>query len=322
MGKKVTLGILASAAVAMTLALPVGGADKAGEKITLKQHFAPGEYVETVSLSKDQQVTMAGETIKDQCTQTVVLCFTFGKPDADGAMQATMAYKRFQATTTQSGRATAYDSDRPADTLDSNMTKFFGPITKAKLDITIGSDDKVTDVKGVDELWEEMAKSVPDLEPMLFTMKKYFNGDAIKCVVEEIGKPFPAKPVGVGDEWTVDTTMSAPLVGPMHVKQKCVLKDIENTEMGKVAVITFVADTFPKESTTTKRDAERATFRKTDVVITGQLRANIANPMLQTVTYQIKTTSVGSIKNLNSEEPSDFEKVTTMNIDTKITKAP
>jgi hypothetical protein len=289
MHTKITMGVLAVAMVAITWALPAGGADAAGDKVTLKQHFTPGDYVQTVTIVTDQQMTIAGKNISGQSTQTFTMSFAIAKPDADGNKQATLAYKRIQMTTDQGGKKLAYDSAGPADAQDANLAKAMGPLTKVKLEMTIGKDDKVTGIKGLDALWEEMAKSDPQLAPMLAGMKQSFNDDTIKGMVEKMGELFPAKPLAVGDDWAVNTKMTVPMMGPMDIKQQCVLKAVEQSDAGKVAVIAYEAKIGSKENTTTM-GAGQMSVKKLDLVMTGQMHANLENPMLQTMTGQMKGT--------------------------------
>jgi hypothetical protein len=294
MSKMVMLVLAVVLAWAISLTPLAGGADATTQRVTLQPKFLPGEYTQTITTETKGHFTVSGKTSGGCTSNMVVISYTIQKPDAQGNTIATIQYKRAKITSDSDGKApsTSYDSDAPPDdpilSLGGGVPGLMAA-AKFKLEVIIGNDNKVTGVKGLGEFWEKVAASSPKLVRFVNLMKESFNDETVKTMVEKLWEDLPAKPVAIGDAWTVLGKIDFGfLIAARDIQQKFVLKELKKTEEGEQAMIGLDAKIEAKENETTTVKSVQATFKKLEVVRSGLMKVNAENPMLQNMTVTEK----------------------------------
>ena len=77
--------------------------------------------------------------------------------DAQGNKKVTITYDRFKQEIKAAGQTLSYDSAKPEDEQDPMMASMLSIFKKAKVEMTLDRDNNVTEVSGLDKLWDEMA---------------------------------------------------------------------------------------------------------------------------------------------------------------------
>ena len=272
---KKTLHRLAMLAAALAVTgVCLAGAKPGGKKITLKQKYVPGNYLQTISMEVDQVAQVGGHEIRTQITLEYTIGVRISKPDKTGAKKMTWEYKRIKQTIATHRGKMSYDSAAPKKG-DRNLGKVIGPLTKAKITIIIGPDDIIKTVTGMGKVWDELAKK----DPVLAGMRTSMGNKMVKDMAEKVGQYLPGKPVAVGEEWVNKNDLDVPMLGKVKVEMKCKLKSIKAAAGEKRAVI----------SVTGKHELAAirlggTTVRKLVITMTGENKLNVDNPMLSTTT--------------------------------------
>jgi hypothetical protein len=86
--------------------------------------------------------------------------------------------------------------------------------------MTMRDDGKVTEIKNLDALFNNMMEGVgdindPEMMQLSAQLQQQFSEQAMKSQVESYAKIFPEDPVAVGDQW--ETTMEMVSVMPLKV---------------------------------------------------------------------------------------------------------
>lgn len=281
-----TLAVLA-AALAVT-GVCLAGAKPGGKRITLKQKWVPGSYLQTVSTEVDQVTQFGGQEMPVKIAQEFTISVRIGKPDKAGAKKMTWEYKRVKQTMTGGGQTVSYDSAAP-EKGDPNQAKVFGGMAKAKITMTVGPDGKIKKVTGMDKVWDELADKAPDFTPMnAVAMKKSMGNEMVKDMAEKPGQFFPTRPVAVGEQWVAKNDLDVPIggniAGKVKAEMKCELKSIEAAVGGgKRAVISMTGKLESTKPMITTVGMSKVTVRKLVTNTTGESKLNVDNPMLSEI---------------------------------------
>jgi hypothetical protein len=267
---------------------------RADDKVALKAKYVPGDYVQTVSTVTAAKGDLGVVAVVNKTELTIDIAMTIAPPDDQGHKKATYQFRRIRMSTELGGRKVSYDSSQPAgdDPTSQNLAKIYGPLTKTKIAVVIGADEKVKEVSGLDKMWDDLAKT----DPGLAAAKQSLGDESVKKKVEQAFASLPDRPVGVGDEWVVATPLDLPPLGKTELKSTHRLKAFEVG--GKVAVIDFtgrLASPKPPDPAAKPPDNQMTTQ------IDGTMKVNVDNPLLTEFTSTTKTiTTSGEAINTNT----------------------
>ena len=139
------------------VAVSVGLAAWAEEKVELKINYEPGDYVMMSSMTMKMAMTIDGRTYNMRTRVATATDMTVGKADADGNREVTFTYRHIKTDATQDGRAImAYDSASDDDPQHPAGKTYAAMIGKT---ITVTVDSKGgCKAQGVDEIAEAALK--------------------------------------------------------------------------------------------------------------------------------------------------------------------
>lgn len=261
--------------LACVAAMALAGNARAEDKVTFKKAYVPGSYKSTLVFLKEGK-TKAGENeLASKTEVTMAMAWKVAAPDKDGTTALTLQFKRFALSFTVSGQTQAYDSDKPdANTMPpgSNMAEMFGKLVKAVITATVAQDGKVKDVTGLDSMWDELAKANPDVSMQAGFMKKQIGDAMIRGMIEKLVSVAPDKPVGVGEEWSIELPVEIPVAGKITVKSTYTLKALEDGN--KTAVIDA------KGRSASQPENPNAPAPKVTMDVTGSMKVAVDNPLL------------------------------------------
>jgi hypothetical protein len=253
----------------------------------LKQRYPSGPYVMTTTMNGSQSGSVEGQPQPEQqqqFSQRYVVSMDVGEPDAAGVRTMQMAFSHVKQDVTIAGQTLSYDSQGPADKQDPTLARAMGSMTKAKISVKIGADDKVASASGMDEMWDAWAKATPEMAASARQMKGQMGDAAIANMVSKASQMLPAEPVGPGDEWEPTVTLNMSVIGELQVKQHCRLLDIEKTPAGNVAVIQYEGTAQSAKETTGDVGGVPVKVQSAAFKQTGQMRFNLDTGIMESHT--------------------------------------
>lgn len=188
-----------------------------GEKIQLKLNLKKGQMFRQ-RLTVDQNISQVAGGTPIRVTQTLGIGFTFDVEDVDARGSARVRTTYNSVTLNMDGAMgkVQYDSENPP-TQAPLIATVFGGLVGQSIVITISSDGRITDVKGVDALVSNiLGKFFPAGGPAADTARQMldaqFGDQAVKETMQDVLLlPYPPTPVGIGDSWTTTVNKSGPV---------------------------------------------------------------------------------------------------------------
>jgi hypothetical protein len=262
-------------ALAMLAAMSLAAAwSSAQDKITLKQKYTPGKYEVKQVVTSQMETATAGQQVSQDMEMTMVLGLNVAKPDEKGTIKVEMTFDKIKQKVSSGGKAVLeYDSEAAAQT--GPLASVYKSLLSAKISFEVTVDGKIQKAKGLEEIWDSMAKDNPAMAPMADTMKKQFGNAMLENLMTQAAKSFPEKSVAVGDTWKVDTKMNVPIIGELNVSQDCKLKAIE----GKLAVLDITSKAKTEKAVDTKLGPMTVTIDKMETTQTGTMKVDTESGM-------------------------------------------
>ena len=208
--------------VMMLAVLLVVAGSASAQQVTLKQDWAPGDYVMTVDNRMDNViVTPDGREMPAKMEMHLVQQVTVA--DLPGGQKS----MRIQAKEIRSSMQTpmgpmSFDSTDPAPQ-NPMMRQTFDTMLKSAIEV-IYADGQIVEVRGVEKLGGPGSPG-----------KEIYNQEHLV----EIIKPsyLPSGPVSVGSTWTSTQDMPLGAMGLGKLTYQNTLKEIRQTPQGQVAVL-------------------------------------------------------------------------------------
>lgn len=274
---------------AMTIAAAAAGA-WGQEKVTFQVKHVPGSYVTSVATQTVQQVgndRAAAQT----ATMTVVQEITIDKP-TDQGQHVRVVHRRIQQSHKGGPVEMTYDSaDKPLPN-EKNPLAVIGLVVDVPIDVTLDKAGKVTEVKGLDQVWEKVAVE----SPLLARQMKATFSEMVKEQFAQSSRVLPDKPVGLGDTWEVLEKQTMIAGVPIDFRGTYKLRRFEMLGGRRVAVVekSGVTKVAPSASKPAKPDGEikeQGTLKIN--VATGQVEeSDLTQEMTITKTLSGKETTV------------------------------
>ncbi|OPX25138.1 MAG: hypothetical protein B1H04_00605 [Planctomycetales bacterium 4484_123] len=263
--------ILAAGTVAV-----LGDEEPTGPKIVMKNWSKAGNFEMTVNIKLDQDVVVNGQPQPRQhVIQTMVVGLNVSRTDAQGARTIEVSYKRIKQKMQFGTVEKSFDSAAPKAAQDPLLAKAFAPILRAKISVVVGADGKVRSIRGLEQLWKDMAAGDPRAAQMIEVMKKQFGDQLIGQVIGQNSQITPAGGVRVGESWTKQTKIALPFVGQMSVNQQFRLKGLRFSAAGKVAEVDFKATVKSADAKAVQLGPVTMNFEKLNLTQVGQMEYNV-----------------------------------------------
>ena len=150
-------------------------------KVTFKQAYPPGKYVMTQIQTMSQHLTGKDLDQELSWSTTVDMMMEVSEPDLDGRKTIKMGFTRWQAD--QGG--ILIDTDDPpvrsmgaalgTETARRTMDKLYRALLEAQLTIEIDAQGKVTKVTGIEEMFDAVARAVPEAPDALTPFNRAYS---------------------------------------------------------------------------------------------------------------------------------------------------
>ena len=201
------------AVVALVIALAAGCGTPAGEKIELRLRLKKGDSFE-LSMTMDQDVVQKIQGRKHGMKQTMRSGYTMDVLDVDAEQNATIkvTYNAILFRQKSAAALIEYDSADPPETVHPAAQGFAGLVGQG-FSMTLSPEGFVLDVQGADEMMDNVIASF-DLddesvrEDLAESTRAQWGSEAMKEMMESVTAIYPDGPVGVGDSWRREVTVT------------------------------------------------------------------------------------------------------------------
>lgn len=198
----------------------------AQKSFTLKQNLPIGKKYDFNMIS-DQIITQKIGDQKILLNQNIGTDYTFSIKNGDNLEKdIEVIYNRIFMKSSAGKNIMQMDSD-DQDTTKQNP---FSGLKGASFTMTMTSDGSVKSINGLDQMLNSIAAKMTTDTALINTMKiqlaKQFNSESMKQTMESSLKIYPAKPVKIGDSWTVDTKMQMTM--PIETITRYTLKEVKD----------------------------------------------------------------------------------------------
>lgn len=204
----------------------------AAEKIDLKLRLKQGQnYGARVIIDQKISQTIQGQEQNISSMMAMGTVCDVLAVDSNGVATVRITYQTIQIKMSGPMGLIEYDSTRP-ETADANnpVVRMYAAMAGQSLLMKVTPKGKIVEVKGFDEMMQQMAEkmSADDTakEEMKEFMKNFISEDKIKEMESSMMIAFPSQPVGIGDSWTDKESISVGF--PIEVDTTYTLKARKN----------------------------------------------------------------------------------------------
>ena len=278
-----------------------------GEKITLALKLEKGQVFKQLNKT-DQTIN---QKVMGMATTTKMVTEMYLKQEvldvADGKANVRVTYERVRSEQENSmAGKMVYDSqDTTAGEPDAQFMGYAGLIGKG-FEYTINSEGKVTEVRGVDALFDEIMSKVEGgvaAEQMKSTLKQTFGEEAMKGMMEQMTAHLPSSQVAEGDTWGGEIKMSGPMA--MKIANTYTLDKIEADK----AVVSLTGEVATNEDANLDLGVMKVEY-KLEGTTEGTLEIDRKTGMVLSMKMNQKIS--GETKMMGMTVPMDIDQVVTL----------
>jgi len=176
------------------------------DKYTLEYNLEPGKtYKQNAVTTVTIKMNAMGQDMKMDIKTEMNILYDV-KAETDSGYTIQLSYQKIKMDMTGPASMTI-DSDSPESSTNQDAGEIFKSIVRTQLEINLTKQGKVTSIQGADQLLEKFnSLSNEQLRQML---SQQFSANAIRESIEKMSPFFPDKPVAVGDNWDVNSTINS-----------------------------------------------------------------------------------------------------------------
>lgn len=223
---KKTVALVGIAVISWVLLL--NGAHAASDKVELRFRFEEGKSYKLL-VTVEQNIVMWIEGEEQEINQTIGIGETFNvkKVDADGTATIEVTFGSMSMKMDGPTGQFDYDSEDPPEEIPLPARGFAAMVGQG-FTMKMTPDGQVKELSGVGEMLEKIVESLelsegPMKDMIVEGIKNHFGDKALKEMMEQMLGGFPGKPVGIGDSWSQELTLTMGF--PMTIENTCTLID-------------------------------------------------------------------------------------------------
>lgn len=202
-----------------------------GEKILIKLNLEAGKtyQIETII---EQKISQTIEGVTQQMRQTIGNGFDYAvvEKDRDGSVKVQITYTSVYIKQSSDMGAVEYDSKNPPETIPA-IAQSYAPLVGLGFSARFSSTGKVSEVSGIEEMYDQVIAKMdlpdgPQKANIEKALKDQFGEKAITEMMEKSMTMYCSKPVGIGDSWSSDYSITQGM--PMHLENEWILTERKN----------------------------------------------------------------------------------------------
>ena len=250
-------------------------------KITLKIGFPPGRYemVQEMDMKMTIDMTMEGQDPPptQQVNQKMTFWSTMDVSQPDAAGNTTMKVQFTRMKQEMDGLVQmSLDTDDVESLKNNPLGKMLAGLCETTMTIVVDADGKAIEVKGVDEMWDRMAKDAPaGAGAVIGSFKQSMGNNAMARMYTQPMAMAPEEPVGIGSVWRPEITIPMPMMGDMVFRNECELVSIGPADQGYVATVKVSGTATAEKGQKQQFGPASVTIDSMDLDMNGQILVNV-----------------------------------------------
>jgi hypothetical protein len=229
------------AALAVALCtLTVGVAD-AGQQVTLRWQFEPGEsLVYLTTMTNETELPDMGTMVMEQ---VMTNRWEVTEVSDEGEATVQVSTDRVQMRVQGPMGNMQFDSDAEAPASDpAGMGRMVTAMAGTSYGLVFDASGQIKEVLGVEEMRQRLlAATKQAANPMVSqALEQFASEDGIKNMMRQGFAAWPQDPVAPGDSWDAGFDLTVPMVGAMSYAMTLTFDHVEPRDGGPVAVINAV----------------------------------------------------------------------------------
>jgi len=247
-------------------------------RVSLSIKYPPGKYemVQSRDMSTKGTVRVGdrkqAQNSNQKMTQWGEINVT---PDTDGKSTMTMEFKRIRQETKGGPMSGVLDTADPGSLSDNRAAKVLTAMTGTRITMKCDANGKVTNVSGMNDMWDRVGREDPQFRPMVGQLKTATGDKAMGDLINKSQEYLPKEPVGVGAVWYAQFNMPVPIAGDMGCEAKCKLISLKPGAAGRIATIEMRARLTSRGSRTTQLGPGSLKIDSMNMTINGQMELNV-----------------------------------------------
>ncbi|MEZ4774650.1 MAG: DUF6263 family protein [Bacteroidia bacterium] len=181
-------------------------------KIKLRLNLEKNDHF-TISYFAHQDISQVLMETEQNINQTIGMYYTYDVLEADAkSYEIKVTYSRVIFNQDGVTGSTRFDSDSIVETVPP-AAKGFAALAGQSFFMTITPMGEVTEVKGIDQMLDNMLVSFEGLDTetrqsLSTSLKNQYGDENTRATMQNLMAIYPRKKVGIGDEWTRVTTIN------------------------------------------------------------------------------------------------------------------
>jgi len=268
-------------------------------RVSLSIKYPPGKYEMVQSQDMNTKGTVRvgkrkqAQNSNQKMTQWAEINVT---PDADGKSTMIMEFKRIRQETKGGPMSGVLDTADPGSLAGNPAARVFTAMTGARIAMKCDANGKVTDVSGMNDMWDRIGREDPQFRPMVAQLKKTLGDKNMGDLINKSQEYLPKGPVGLGAIWYTQFNMPVPIVGDMGCEAKCKLINLKKSAAGQIATIEMRAKLTSKGSQTTELGPGSLKVNSMNMTIKGQMELNVDTGLMSKQSTTIDGTMSATVQ--------------------------
>lgn len=274
---------------ALTAIMLLNACSSDKDSVLLKFNLQKGKAY-TYSMEMDMENTAQGQKMNSDMNFEYDIEVL---DNTNGVVTLKNTYKRITMSMNMPNMNIDIDTDEPAKDTASDpmanplnmMGNMFRAMKGKSFTMKVDAEGKVLEVTGIDQLADEMVKSMnlPEEAKAMAqqSFKAQFNEESIKQTFSQAFNIFPNKPIKAGDTWQKDVNMGGMMAAKMNTTYKV-------REIGGEDVTLDVNSTLDMGENKGTQAGSMRVDQKTGLVTDGDLEQRFTGAMASIVKIKIK----------------------------------
>jgi hypothetical protein len=224
-----------SLSAALAIALCVVTTADAGQQVTLRWQFEPGEsLVYRMNMSQESELPNGMGVAVVEMTTTMRWEVLEVSDEGNATVRVTTERVQMRMDGPM-GNMTADSASEtpPNDPVGQMVTGLAG----VSYTLVFDSSGQLKEVTNLDELREQLAAAGGSNPAVGQALEQFASEDGIKDTMARGMLAFPDGPVGPGDTWDYDYDMQMPMLGTMSIEMVMTLNGTEDRDGSRIALI-------------------------------------------------------------------------------------
>jgi hypothetical protein len=282
----------AAVAVLLTALLLVGQTAVAGQQVTLRWRFEPGQTL-IYRMSTGNETEMPNGMGVAVVEQIMTQRWEVIEISADGAATVQQSVDRVQMN--MKSPMGNVQADSASDTVATDpMARMVTAMAGTGYTIVFDAAGQVQEVRGLDEMRQRLLEATGQSGPMgqqamTQMLDQIASEEGVKSMMQQGFGAFPQQPVAPGDSWDASFDMAVPMVGSLSYSNTMTFTRVEERDGARLAIIE-IGGTIEIVPDASPDNPAAGMFELGDATVAGTMEWDIDRGVLHNTTQRSSMT--------------------------------